>query len=571
MAIFGASYQIGRSALAAYQAAISVVGQNIANVGNADYTRQSARLAAMTGGSANGITPGGGVVLSELERHTDEAIEAQLLDANSGRTAAELRYQYISQVESIYNELSDGDLSTQMSEFFGSFGSIQTTPDDSGVRNTTIATANALLSNMQRQRSELVSQISTMNDTAAAAATEASSIAGEIADLNQRIVVEESNNQSVASALRDRRDMLLRDLSELIDVRVRYQDNGVVNVYAGSEALVEFNRSRGLVVERQNDGGVELATVRFADNNGLVDVTGGQLAGLVDTRDDTIVQQIEQLDQLAQALIYETNRIHSTGRGLTGMSSATGTYAVTDTDAALNSSAAGLSFPIENGSFIVHVRDTQTGQTITRQIEVDLDGITAEDSPDTSLASLAEALNEIPSLTASITADNRLALEAEGDAEFWFTEDSSGALAALGVGTFFTGTNAADIDVNTTVSSNPKLIAASLSGGTGDGTNAGKLSLLGAQASDLLGSQSLDEYHARMVNELAVAGAAAQSEYTATDTVYASLVAQREAISGVSLDEEVLNLTMYETAFQGASRYLTTINDLSQEILNLAL
>ena len=62
MGLLGPSFQIGRSALAAYQAAISVVGQNIANVGNPNYTRQSGRLTPLVGGAAAGaLSPGAGV------------------------------------------------------------------------------------------------------------------------------------------------------------------------------------------------------------------------------------------------------------------------------------------------------------------------------------------------------------------------------------------------------------------------------------------------------------------------------------------------------------------------------
>jgi flagellar hook-associated protein 1 len=46
-------------------------------------------------------------------------------------------------------------------------------------------------------------------------------------------------------------------------------------------------------------------------------------------------------------------------------------------------------------------------------------------------------------------------------------------------------------------------------------------------------------------------------------------VAQREATSGVSLDEEAINLTKYERSFQGASRFLSVLDTLSLDILNL--
>ena len=72
MGIFGTSFQIGRSAVAAYQAAISVTGQNIANVGNPNYTRISGHLSSLYGGNVFGVRPGAGVRLSALERHIDE-------------------------------------------------------------------------------------------------------------------------------------------------------------------------------------------------------------------------------------------------------------------------------------------------------------------------------------------------------------------------------------------------------------------------------------------------------------------------------------------------------------------
>ena len=48
-----------------------------------------------------------------------------------------------------------------------------------------------------------------------------------------------------------------------------------------------------------------------------------------------------------------------------------------------------------------------------------------------------------------------------------------------------------------------------------------------------------------------------------------SLVAQREAMSGVSLDEEALALIKFERAFQGAARYITVVDELIGEMLNM--
>ena len=131
-----------------------------------------------------------------------------------------------------------------------------------------------------------------------------------------------------------------------------------------------------------------------------------------------------------------------------------------------------LPFPVQNGTFLVHVRDQATGQTTTRMIEVDLDGLNDDD---TTLNSLAAALDNVPGISAAVTGDNRLQLSADSGFEVSFSEDSSHALAALGVGTFFDGTNAATIAVNSAVQDDPRLLATSLDGTPGDGRNAGRL------------------------------------------------------------------------------------------------
>ncbi len=585
MAGIGNSLQIGRSALAAYQAAISIVGQNIANVGNPDYTRQTGRMMPISGnrgvdGPAGGV--GAGVQLSALERHMDVALEERLRDANSTRAAAETRYGYLSQIETLYNELSDSDLSTLLSELYGAFGALQSDSEDAGLRDIALAAADAVVRTIHQQRDGLAQLIGQMNNAAELAVEQVNSLCGEIAELNEMIVEQESDGQQSASALRDRRDTLLRDLSDLMDVNVRYQENGTANVYAGSSALVEFNRPRTLEVDRDFHEGFEVAEVRFTDDRSIAVFSAGELAGIVNTRDEQIVDQIERLDQLANGVIYETNRVHSTGVGLVGRTQAHGTYDVLDADAVLNSDAAGLPFAVSNGTFIVNVRNELSGETITRQIEVDLDGIgqavQVQDpvtgalvwqGGDTTLRSLAAALDAVDGLSASVSSDLCLDIEADAGAEFWFSDDSSGALAALGINSLFEGTNAANIEVSDEVVADARLVAASMNGQIGDGDNAGRLSVLGGESSALYGNMSAEDFHDRMIGDLAVQTAAALTEHEASSAVHAGLNAQREAISGVSLDEEAIRLSTYERSFQGASRFLNVVNDLTDELLGL--
>lgn len=567
MGVMGASFQIGRSALAAYQAALTVTGQNIANVGNPDYARQSGHLRTIVGQTGTGgVAPGSGVQIKGLQRHMDQALESRLRLSIAQKNHAETNYNLLRQIESLYNELTDQDLSTGMSAMFNAFGELQNSPQDNTIRDLIVGQADAVIDNLKRLRNGLIDESEQMNDTVQATVSRVNEILDEVAQINESIVVDEATSSGVNGALRDRRDALLRELSEYMDIDTRELSNGAVNVYTGSQPLVDFDRARTLVTETEIQNELETSIVRFEDNQGRVPVQDGKLGGLLEARDEHLMDQLEGLDKLAQALIYEVNRAHTTGEGLVGYTDVTGTYAVKRTDLALNQAATGLTYPVENGTFLVKVRDERTGQVTTRQINVDLDGLGGND---TTLKDLAAALNAVPSLSASITADNRLHLETLDGTEVSFSEDSSGALAALGIATFFEGTNASNIDVNGMIREDRRLIAASLDGSDADGSNAGRLAAVGTVASDFLSGTSINEFHDSMINTLAVKTSQATTIHDASDAVYSSLMTQREGISGVSLDEEALNLTKYERAFQGASRFLSTVDRLTAEVIAL--
>lgn len=564
----GSTFQIGRSALAAYQAAISITGQNIANLGNADYARQTGRLAADPGGLISGIRPGAGVRLAQLQRHVDTALESRLRFAAGDRAAQQTIYSTLSQVESNFNELSDADISTQLGDLFGAFGGVQTNPTGSAERDLVVAGAKTLISSIQRQRSGLLNQVDDLNAQANVAVTRINQLTSQVADLNQLIVNQESDGQTIASPLRDQRDAVLRELGELADVTTREKDNGAVSVYINSEPLVEFDNPRALEATTEQVDGLSVVNIHFADNKGPVQATGGTLGGVVTSRDTYIRGQLDRLDQFSRGLIYEVNRIQSSGVGLVGYTQSVGDNAVKSPDAVLNSSAAGLDFPVKNGSFIVHIRDKNSGQETTQLIQVDLDGLNGDD---TTLNSLTSDLNGVSGLSATVRADNKLVLNADPAKEFWFSEDSSGALASLGVNTFFTGSNAGNIAVNGAVAADSRLIASSNTGLPGDGDIAGKLAQLAdpTAISSLLDNKSIADFHQTTISNLAVDASNASTAADASDAVYNGLYAQREALSGVNLDEEAVNLTKYQRAYQGAARYLSVLDDLSNDLLNL--
>ncbi|MFQ5489662.1 MAG: flagellar basal body rod C-terminal domain-containing protein, partial [Phycisphaerae bacterium] len=196
---------------------------------------------------------------------------------------------------------------------------------------------------------------------------------------------------------------------------------------------------------------------------------------------------------------------------------------------------------------------------------------------DTTLESLVADINAtVDGVTASVTSDNRLQIDADAGFKFSFghdgqdaRRDSAGVLAALGINTFFDGGTAADLRVNAFLQANPAMLAGAAANLDGDGTNAGRLVDVGTTESDLLGGFSVEDAYNRVVNRVGVAGANALDDVEATGAVLSALRSQKESISGVNLDEEALELLKFERAYQGAARYVTTVDRMLTELMAL--
>ncbi|HEY3242053.1 MAG TPA: flagellar hook-associated protein FlgK [Phycisphaerae bacterium] len=572
MGFVTSALQIGRNAILANQGALQIVGNNVANAANPDYTRQTAGLTALEGTSLpGGLQPGAGVALTQLKRNLDEALEGRLRDALGNRESLTTQQSNLARLESLFNDVGGQGVGAQITDFFNKFSDVQNQPSDRGIRAVAIASGTGLAASLTRLRNDLIALGNDADSQIGVLVKQADQTAGQIADLNARILAAEAGGQGPASALRDQRDALLRDLSQLADVTVRTQSDGTINVYLGNEPLVLGGTSRGLTTKTTSDGQFTRTSILFADTGSQVVPRSGRLAGLMATRDQQAFARIEAVDRLARAIINDVNRIHADGQGLIGFSSLTGTYAVDDPTASLSS--AGLPFAPTSGSFFIAVTNQATGLTRAYQINVDLDGT----APDTTLASLASDINtNVTGITATVTAGNRLSLTAADGLTFSFgndgvtaRSDTSGVLAALGLNTCFDGSSAADIRVNPALQQDPARLAAARVNFAGDGTNAGRLAGLANAASTLLSGSSISEGYQAITNDVAVTSGAAREAADASDTALSALQAQKESISGVSLDEEAINLLKYERAFQGAARYVTTVDRTLNELMSL--
>lgn len=566
MGLVDSALQIGKSALMVYQGGLQIIGNNIANVGSEDYVRQSPGITAR--GSAYGndsLLPGGGVTLAEVRRNIDEALTARSRTALGDHESARAEHTALVDLEALFNALSDVDLSSQLDAFFNAWSDLENTPEAQGPRTLVLSQGEALAESFRRLSQSLNAQYDALNEQIEHAIVRINDISSELANLNAQIVTAEAGGQAGNSTLRDQRDRLLKELSQLVSIQTREQPDGSVNVYLGNDLLVQHGIRRELTATKEVVDGRQTTIIRWADNSRQVAPWGGELYGLLTSRDTHVVGQMDKLDELALAVISDVNRVHASGRGLEGFETLSGSTALVDPDLALTAADNGLAWLPQNGSFLINVTNTATGQEETVRIEVDLDGI----GPDTTLNMLAADITaNVPNLTATVTADNRLQLDAGQGFTFTFSEDSAGVLGALGMNAFFAGQDASTIAVDANVLGSPNRVAAATSALPGDGTNAGRIAGLASAASVYLGKgRSLLDYYNAAMTELATTTAATKTAVDASDVISGSLQAQWESVSGVNLDEETVQLLRYERAFQGAARIIATVDELLQQLI----
>lgn len=564
----GNALQIGRSGLNAAQAGIEVTGNNLANAATRGYHRQ--RLDLMTAGDqaiGNGAFVGRGVQVEAIVRQINAALEGRLRGSIADEAGSLAVRDVLIQIEGIQNELTDNDLSSHLAAFFNAWSELANAPDSFAQRTLVVQEGANLASYIRDQEDKLVELRDQVDTQIADSLDSVNDLLQQIEDLNDQIARVE-RGQGGASSLRDQRDVVLSELSEYADISIVELDSGMVEVFIGSTPIVLNGDARPLELRTQIVSGEPQVDVIVAEDGRVVTPTSGKLGGLLEARQQHVQGVIDQLDDFSAALILEVNRIHTQGQGKINFDTVTGTAQVADSTAVLNTTDAGLAFTPVHGSFQLHVTQKSTNQRNTSTIDIDLDGINP--ASDTTLDSLIAQINGVASVTASATADGRLTISgATNDIEISFSNDTSDVLAALGINTYFSGSGARDIAVNETVNNDPDHLATGIEHIPGDNRNSLAISELRDERLDSLGGESLTNLWGRTIEDFATRLGQERLTLETNTAVRENLAAQQQSVSGVSTDEEAINLLSFQRAYQGSARFLSVVDELLQTLISI--
>jgi len=554
--------------LRANQIAMQVVGQNIANANTPGYIREETVFAPAPTQRLGPLLLGLGVQVKAVVQKIDNFLEERLRGAVSEKASAEAQENTFTQLEQIIGELTDTDISTAMTTFFNSISEILNQPESISTRNLAMLNGTTLTQEIRRLAQRVTNVRADANGRVENMTDEINRLTGEIRVLNVRIAEMEGGSVSASDAvgLRDQRLQALENLAKVIDIRVREQPSGSVTVYVGGDWLVSEGYSRPVKTELSSDRGMSAASIHIADNDALLEPSAGELHGLMTARDDVLGSFLDKLDEFAATLAFEFNKIYSSGQGLHGYDELTSESYVTDADAPLNE--AGLRHEPTNGSFKVFVYDTEAKLTHTTDVFVNLNGV----SPDqqTTLTSLAAALNQIDGLSATIGVDGKLTLRSTSPInQFAFADDTSGLLAALGINTFFTGSTARNIGVSRLVAADPAKFAASRGGIGADTDNAIAMSEFLDKPIDSHNGSSISVIYDRLVGETTQGSTVTKAAAEGGRAFEQTLRGQKLAISGVSIDEEAIQMIVLQKSFQATARYIGVINEMLDLLVKL--
>jgi len=532
------------------QLAIEVVGHNIANVQTEGFSRQEVILEANRPRQVGLAFLGTGVRATNITRDFDQFLFNQILGESSTLGNFDIRNTFFQRLETILNESGGVGLNNALSEFFTAFDDLASNPTNLAARTAVLSTAGTLATVFNRLGTALFQQRLNLDNAVTAEVTEINGMLNEIAELNRSILKIENGNVA-ANDLRDQRDLLIKQLSEKVDVQlIDTNDSNTTLTLSGGTPLVlgttVFQLSTGANPDNRGFKDILVDDGMGGTINVTNQILDGELRGLLDMRDVETQGLIDQLDRLAAGLMEQVNSVHLQGIGLDGSSGNLffDTLAPTVIASSQNLGAPGVTATNASPT-TVNVDKFQ--MQFTGGLAFDLINTTTGQN----LGNFGFTIGN------PINIANGLAVTVNG-------APMAGDIVSISI----SEDAAINMALASTVLNDLNKIAAGLSG-PGDGQNALNISNLqnslvfsAGAFTPGAGSSTFDDFFNSMISGLGAGSRSSQTILKQQEGIMLQLNTQRESISGVSLDEEMINLIKFQQAYAASARMVTVIEEM---------
>lgn len=557
-----ATLNTSKGGMFAQQQYINVTSHNISNANTPGFSRQhivlqTARPQTIAGGVGQ---IGTGVTVSSIERTRNQFLDFQIRKESSLLGNYGVRQDYLSEIEGIFNEPSDTGISELMSEFFDAWQTLSKNPEKSDARTVVAQKAKALADELNHTYKKL-------NDTKDNAAKEIQSnlfevntILDQLNSINKEIITVTIAGNNPNDLL-DSRDLLLDELSTKFGIDTR---NQILN---GITCKSEDNLNISLIRNKDSD---EINKFAFVNKITPKTDAGGN-----------VVYDIEYYKN--GDMTSDKNKVTLTGVTLSDEQYENlnnGRVLVTSEDGNVNLTGGAL-----NNDQIFNPSSGRIGGL--QSIHEDAESYIGQ--ANTLAKTLAFAVNAIH--TEGIPAGEQYA---------FFVNSGNNPLD-------YDGITAGNITMNSDILKNVMLIQAGASKGSGstDGDRALALASLrdfglnidsiqsGKKGTDdykyvdfvkehfattsgevpkfntIDGGVKVEGFFKNTINKLGVQSEEATRIVKNQNTLLKGLVERRLSTSGVSLDEEAINLVQFQHAFQANAKVITTVDQLLDVVIGL--
>ena len=305
---------IGTQALRSNQSALSVVGQNIANVNTPGYSRQRPEFSAL-----EGI---GGVEIEKISRIADQFLTQQIYSDSA-------TYNRAQTFERLYNQLDNllasevSSLSIAMDKYFGALQTVVDDPIGLPGRELFIAEADSLVKRINDLGANLERQNRTVNGEIESSIDQVNAIANNIANLNDKLRIASAAGIEINELL-DKREAELERLSEYVDfTTIEQRGSNVVDVFIGQgEPLVIGQSANQLVATTDLNDPDRINVSLQTGTRSIIDVTdrisSGKLGGLIDYRASNLDRVRDEIGIIALTFADTMNQQHQKGMDLDG-------------------------------------------------------------------------------------------------------------------------------------------------------------------------------------------------------------------------------------------------------------
>lgn len=577
--------EIGRSGLTAAQVGLHITGQNISNADTPGYSRQRVKTAPIEpvgrGYLLRQITQatniGQGVTVLSIEQLRSAYLDEQYRGQYASFNNSEFRLQGLTYLENLFNETKeDTSLTTTIASFFTALSKFSEDTTSEAARTTVQQTALSLTESFNMIFGEMVDLYNDQNSSIKTVATQINLLAEQIADLNDKIS-EYEHTHVKANELRDMRNVLLDKLSGYAGISYTEDEHGMVNITLSGETIVDGIEAKSIEIssatERVNKLCTELGALNDkilnADINGL---TPEEKQELYTQRDGLKAALQGMSDKLSFAekgdgtLKVTLNYADNDTKSIVGIDLVDGnTVTAADSAKLLEFEGAREELTLKLGDSYLTVDNVKSGELSAHLFLRDGNseqesGIPFYISKLNDLArTITQSVNEVMNKGWTYP-DESKGLDSRNNVDMF--EDFGNSFDLVTAGNFTLSKDVME-SVWNIAGSSEKIDLNASSGSTNAANN-----IIALELSRLINTGAYGDKLDSLVSHLGLDIYSLRNELDVRHTLVESIDNQRQSISGVSIDEEAVNLIKYQQIYSACSRVITAIDQQLDKLIN---